>query len=203
VRAVHLPLIAAGAHKMSDKTKRKTPMSKPVLLTLCGSLRAASYNRLLIAEATRAFGDAEVIDTDLNLPLYDGDLEDEGIPAPVQTLIDQVRRADALVIGSPEYNKGITSVLKNAIDWLSRAKPNVLASKTAVIVSAAAGRTGGETAHFMAHSILTQLQVNVVHGPLILVASCHEEFDEDGRLRSDFYRGQVDDRMARLREMIG
>ncbi|MFD0859275.1 NADPH-dependent FMN reductase [Roseovarius aquimarinus] len=178
-------------------------MTKPVLLTLSGSLRKASFNRMLVAEAARAYGDAEVIEGDLNLPLYDGDVEDEGVPAPVQTLIDQVRRADALVIGSPEYNKGISGVLKNAIDWLSRAKPNVLADKKAVILSAAAGRTGGETGHFMTHSILTQLQVNVIHGPLILVAAAHNEFGEDGRLKNEFLSGQIADRMARLREELG
>ena len=177
-------------------------MSKPVLLTMSGSLRKGSYNRMLIAEAVRAFGEAEVIEGDLNLPLYDGDVEDEGTPPAVQTLLDQVVRADALVIGAPEYNKGISGVLKNAIDWLSRAKPPVLKDKVAVIMSAAGGRTGGETAHFMTHSILTQLQVNVVHGPLILVAAAQNEFDDDGTLNNDFLKGQVADRMARLRDVI-
>ena len=177
-------------------------MIKPVLLTLSGSLRKASYNRMLIAEAVRAYGDAEVMEADLNLPLYDGDVEEQGVPASVQTLIDQVRRADALIIGAPEYNKGISGVLKNAIDWLSRAKPNVLADQTAVILSAAGGRTGGETGHFMTHQILTQLQVNVVHGPLILVAAAHDEFGEDGTLDNEFLKGQIADRMARLREII-
>lgn len=177
-------------------------MSKPVLLTMSGSLRKASYNRQLIAEAVRAFGDAEVIDGNLDLPLYNGDVEDAGVPDPVQTLIDQTRRADALVIGAPEYNKGISGVLKNAIDWLSRANPSVLKDKPAVILSAAAGRSGGETAHFMAHSILTQLQVNVAHGPLILVAAAQKEFGEDGALNNDFLKQQIADRMARLRQMI-
>lgn len=177
-------------------------MSKPVLLTMCGSLRKGSYNRMLIAEAVRAFGEAEVIEGDLDLPLYNGDVEDEGIPPAVQILIDQVVRADALVIGAPEYNKGISGVLKNAIDWLSRPNPPVLKNKVAVIMSAAGGRSGGETGHFMTHSILTQLQVNVVHGPLILVAAAKNEFCEDGALNNDFLKGQVADRMARLRDMI-
>ncbi len=177
-------------------------MTKPVLLTMSGSLRKGSYNRMLIAEAVRAFGEAEVIEGDLNLPLYDGDLEERGMPASVQTLMDQARRADALIIGSPEYNKGITAPLKNAIDWLSRAKPNVLADHTAVILSASAGRTGGETAHFNTHQILTQLQVNVVHGPLILIAAAHNEFGEDGALNNDFLKGQIADRMERLRALL-
>ncbi|PVA10550.1 NADPH-dependent FMN reductase [Pelagivirga sediminicola] len=177
-------------------------MSTPVLLTMSGSLRKGSYNRMLIAEAVRAFGEAEVIEGDLDLPLFNGDVEDAGVPAKVQTLVDQVARADALIIGAPEYNKGISGVLKNAIDWLSRSKPPVLKDKIAVILSAAGGRTGGETGHFMTQSILTQLQVNVVHGPLILVAAAPKEFGEDGALNNDFLKGQVADRMARLRQML-
>lgn len=177
-------------------------MPKPKLLTLCGSLRKASYNRMLLAEAVRAFGDADVVEADLDLPLYNGDVEDAGRPASVQRLIDQVQVADALLIGSPEYNKGITGALKNAVDWLSRANPSVLKDRKAVILSAADGRTGGETAHFMTHSILTQLQVNVVHGPLILVATAQKFFDADGRLTNEFLQKQVADRMERLRSMI-
>ncbi|WP_113910990.1 NADPH-dependent FMN reductase [Roseovarius dicentrarchi] len=178
-------------------------MGKPVLLTMSGSLRKGSYNRMLIAEAVRAFGDADVMTGDLNLPLYDGDVEDEGMPASVQTLIDQVVRADALIIGAPEYNKGISGVLKNAIDWISRARPPVFKDKVAVILSAAGGRSGGETGHFMTHSILTQLQVHVVHGPLILVAAAQNEFDENGALTNDFLKKQIEARMTRLRELLG
>ncbi|MCZ4353364.1 NAD(P)H-dependent oxidoreductase [Roseovarius aestuarii] len=177
-------------------------MPKPHLLTMSGSLRKGSYNRMLLAEAVRAFGDADVTEGDLDLPLYNGDVEAQGIPDKVQRLMDQVKSADALLIASPEYNKGITGVLKNALDWLSRANPSVLKDHKAVILSAAGGRTGGETAHFMTHSILTQLQVNVVHGPLILVATAQDFFDEDGHLTNDFLSKQVADRMGRLRDLI-
>jgi chromate reductase, NAD(P)H dehydrogenase (quinone) len=177
-------------------------MRKPVLLTMCGSLRKASYNRMLVREAVRSFGPAEVIEGNLDLPLYNGDVEDAGLPRDVRTLMDQTRRADALVIGAPEYNKGISGVLKNAIDWLSRANPSILKDKPAVILSAAAGRSGGETGHFMTHSILTQLQLDVVHGPLILVAAAQKEFGEDGALTNDFLKRRIADRMKRLRETL-
>ncbi len=177
-------------------------MSKPVLLMLSGSLRKESYNRKLVSEAVNAFGPAEVIDGDLDLPLFNEDVEAVGYPEKVETLYDQVRRADALIIGAPEYNKGISGPLKNGIDWLSRPNPSILKDKKAVVLSAAGGRTGGETAHFMTVSILTQLQVNVVHGPLILVAQAQNEFDENGRLTNDFLKKQVTDRMERLRGML-
>ena len=82
-------------------------MSHPTLLGLSGSLRAGSFNRKLLSEAARLFGDAHYFEGDLNLPLYNGDLEDaEGIPAAVQKLADQIAAADAVLISTPEYNKG-------------------------------------------------------------------------------------------------
>lgn len=177
-------------------------MSKPTLLLMSGSLREASYNKMLLREAAGAYGEAEVIEADLDLPLYNGDVEAKGIPESVTRLMEQVRAADALLIGAPEYNKGISGVLKNATDWLSRFRDGPLRNKIAVVMSAAGGRTGGETAHFMTLNNLTQLQVQIVHGPLILVAAAQNEFDENGKLTNDFLKGQLKDRMDRLRGLI-
>lgn len=108
-----------GARKHAITKGR--PMSEPVLLTISGSLREGSYNRMLCRVAAEAFGPAKVVVGDLDLPLYNGDLESaEGIPAKVQMLADQIAGADAIVISAPEYNKGISGVLKNALDWVSR-----------------------------------------------------------------------------------
>lgn len=96
-------------------------MSDPILLSLSGSLRQSATNRKLLREAARLFDPGTHIEADLNLPLYDGDLEDgEGIPAAVQTLADQIAQAHAVIISTPEYNKGPSGVLKNALDWVSR-----------------------------------------------------------------------------------
>ena len=178
-------------------------MSTPKLLTISGSLRKGSFNRMLLKEAAIAFGDAEVTEADLNLPLYDGDLESsEGIPASVQKLADQIKEADAIVISSPEYNKGIPGVLKNALDWVSRVSEPVLKNKPTVVVSAAAGRTGGETAQFMVLSCLTQLQVRLLPGPAVLVATAGNEFDETGALKNDRYRETLTTRMQALRAEV-
>ena len=178
-------------------------MSTPKLLTISGSLRKGSYNRMLLGEAVKAFGDAEVTQADLNLPLYDGDLEEaEGIPAPVQTLADQIKATDAIVISSPEYNKGIPGVLKNALDWVSRVEGAVLKDKPTVVISAAAGRTGGETAQFMVLSCLTQLQVRLLPGPAVLVAGAMNEFDENGALKNDRYKETLTTRMQALRAEV-
>ena len=183
--------------------KRCTNMSNPTLLAIPGALRKGSFNRMLLNEAITAFGPAKVLEADLNLPLYDGDLEEaEGIPAAVQQLADQIATADAIVIASPEYNKGIPGVLKNALDWVSRVPGNVLAGKPVVVISAAAGRTGGETAQFMVLSCLAQLQVRLIPGPAVLVAGAMHEFDDDGKLTNDLYKAALKTRMENLRASV-
>lgn len=178
-------------------------MADLILLTISGSLRKGSFNTMLVREAARAFGPAEVTEADLHLPLYDGDLEDaEGIPAAVRKLADQIKAADAIVISSPEYNKGIPGVLKNALDWLSRVPGGVLKNKPTVVISAAAGRTGGETAQFMVLSCLAQLQVRLLLGPGVLVAGARNEFDENGNLTNERYKETLTTRMQALRDEV-
>ena len=88
----------------------------PDLLGISGSLRTNSLNRKLIRNAARLYKATDFVEADLRLPLYDGDLEDtSGVPAEVQTLADQIKAADAVVISTPEYNKSISGVLKNAL----------------------------------------------------------------------------------------
>ncbi len=179
-------------------------MSNPTLLTISGALRKGSHNRMLLAEAAQAFGPADVIEADLNLPLYDGDLEAaEGIPSSVQTLANQITNADAIVISAPEYNKGISGVLKNALDWVSRVEGMAFKDKPTVVIAASAGRTGGETAHFMTHSCLTQLQAHLLPGPSVLVAGAMNEFDADGRLTNEHYLHTLTIRMQALRAISG
>jgi chromate reductase len=175
-------------------------MADPKLLLLSGSLRKGSYNRMLLALAAGAFGPAQVTEGNLDLPLYDGDLEEaEGVPLAVQTLAAQIKDADAVVIGAPEYNKGITGVLKNALDWISRVPGGAFADKPTVVISASAGRTGGETAQFMTLSCLTQHQARLIPGPAVCVADAMNAFDENGRLRDETAQKLLAQRMERLR----
>lgn len=175
-------------------------MSDPTLLAMSGSLRKASFNRMLLAQAIEAFGPATVLEGDLNLPLYDGDLEERvGLPEAVQTLGEQLKQADAIVIASPEYNKGMSGVLKNATDWISRIPGGLLKGKPLAIMSATAGRTGGETARFMAMSNLLQLQARIVPGPAVLIASAQDAFDDAGKLKDDASVKMLHKQMEALR----
>ena len=178
-------------------------MSHPTLLTISGSLRKGSFNRMLLGQAVEGFGPARHIDADLHLPLYDGDLEDaEGIPDTVQALADQITAADAIVISSPEYNKGISGVLKNALDWISRVEGAVLKGKPVAVIAAAAGRTGGETARFMVLSCLVPLQPRLIPGAAVLIAGAGSAFDENGRLINEQTQKLLVQTMQALRAEI-
>lgn len=170
------------------------------LLGISGSLRLDATNRKLVREAARLFDPAEFIEADINLPLYDGDAEQaHGIPAKVQHLTSQIAEADAVVISTPEYNKGPSGVLKNALDWVSRNKPHPWQDKPVAVMSAAAGRAGGERAQMILRSFLVPFQPRVISGPEMHLAQSGDQFDANGRLTSEQYLKTLQALMDRLR----
>jgi len=174
-------------------------MSSLRLLGICGSLRKQSWNRKLMLEAARIFDPAEFVDANLRLPLYDGDLEAEGIPPEVQLLADQIGSADAVVIAGPEYNKAISGVLKNALDWVSRTKGGVWRDKPVAIVSAAAGRAGGERTQMTLRHAMVAFRPRLLQGPEVLIAAPDREFDAEGRLANERPMQLLTELMAELR----
>lgn len=174
-------------------------MSDPTLLGLCGALRAASTNRQLMHEAARAFGPCTFVEADLRLPLYDGDVEAAGLPEAVTTLAAQIKAADAIVVVTPEYNKALSGVLKNALDWVSRVPGGVWQKKPVAIMSAAAGRSGGERALASLRLALTPFRPQIQPGPEVLIAQSFDAFDAEGHLKDDRARTTLTEVMAELR----
>ena len=126
-------------------------MGNTTILTLVGSLRAASINRQLAEVAAQVSPDGVnvVIYEGLDhLPFYNEDLDTADAPAPVAALRDAAADADAVLVVTPEYNGSIPGVLKNAIDWLSRPYgSSALKDKPLAVIGAALGRYGGAWAH--------------------------------------------------------
>lgn len=174
------------------------------LLGISGSLRSASLNTKLVEEAARIVAPASFVLGDINFPLYNGDTEEaEGVPAAVQTLADQIAAADAVVISTPEYNKGPSGALKNALDWVSRTKGGPWAGKPVALMSATAGRAGGERAQFALRLWMVPFRARVLQGPEILVGSAHTEFDENGRIKGEMYNTHLAELMKALKAEIG
>lgn len=178
-------------------------MAKPSLVGISGSLRTGSTNSMLLAEAARLFGDCDYVQADIRFALYDADEEKaDGIPAAVQATADQIASADALLISTTEYNKGPSGVLKNALDWISRVDGNPWGGKPLAVMSAAAGRAGGERAQLILRSFMVPFQPRILQGPEIHLADSSNAFDDHGHLKGDMYVKELTELMKKLRAEI-
>jgi NAD(P)H-dependent FMN reductase len=182
----------------------------PRILAFSGSARLGSFNKKLLAvvvEATRAAGaDVTVLDfKELPIPLYDGDLEDaEGMPANAKKLVELVTQHSGLLIASPEYNSQMTPLLKNAIDWCTRADENPLEGKVAAVVSASPGMFGGVRSLTLARQLLVHLGCHLVPVQCVL-PHASKAFDEAGALKEERSRKaavSVANELVRLTRLI-
>jgi chromate reductase len=172
------------------------------LLGISGALRQGSTNRKLLKEAARLFGECNYTEADINLPLYDGDDEEaSGVPAAVQTLAQQIVNADAVIISTPEYNKGPSGALKNALDWVSRVEGAPWAGKPVAVMAAAAGRAGGERATMTLRSFMQPFRTRILQGPELHLAASYEAFDENGQLKGEMYIKDLTQLMKDLRAL--
>ena len=156
------------------------------LSAFCGSLRKASLNRL----ALTAFAERLPAGTTLSTieigdwPLYDADVQAQGFPAKVQAAQKTMLEADGIVLVSPEYNYGISGVLKNAIDWLSRMTPQPFAAKPTALFGASMGLLGSARAQYQLRQTLVFLDGRPVNKPEVMIAQAHTKF-ADGKLTDE------------------
>lgn len=175
------------------------------VLAISGSLRTASFNRkaLQIAKRFAADAGAEVTEIDLrelNLPLYDQDIQDKGLPESVRKFKAAVESADVLLIASPEYNYGVSGVLKNAIDWASR-QGNSWGGKWAAIFGASDGIVGTLRGQFQLRHVLTSVNVFVVPQPQVFIRNANEAFNPDGSLKDEKLNDQLKKLVVRTLEI--
>jgi len=176
------------------------------VLGIAGSLRSGSHNRALIRAARElARPGVEIVEFDLHgLPFYDGDVEAAGDPEAVADLKDAIRSADALLIATPEYNRGIPGVLKNAIDWASRpALASPLAGKPVAIVGASTGRGGTARAQQQLREALEFPRAVVLDEPQVLVPEAFMRFNEHGELVDEETRSSIAELLDSLAVVAG
>lgn len=170
------------------------------VLGISGSLRKASLNTALLRAAAglapegMSFRFADIS----GIPLYDGDVNAQGIPGPAQVLIDQVAEADAVVIATPEYNYSVPGVLKNAIDWVSRANPQPFAGKPVAIMGASAGALGTARAQYHLRQVFVFLNSHVMNKPEVFVGGAQGKFGAGGTLTDEATAGIVAKQMQAL-----
>lgn len=166
----------------------------PRILVFGGSLRRDSYNHKLASLAAQAAKEAGAEVTlirlrDFPMPVYDQEIEDTtGLPEEAKRLKKLFAAHDGFLIASPEYNSGISSSLKNAIDWVSRQETDdepalaAFQGKAAALMAASPGALGGLRGLVQVRAILGNIGVLVLPGQLAL-PKAHEAFDGDGALK--------------------
>ncbi len=162
-------------------------MSEPIkLVAFCGSLRQGSFNKMALhAFIERAPAGTSVQTIEIgDWPLYNADIQAKGFPDKVQAAQKAMIEADGLVLVSPEYNYGISGVLKNAIDWLSRTTPQPFAAKPTALLGASGGALGTARAQYQLRQTLVFLDGRPVNKPEVMIGQAQNRFT-DGKLNDE------------------
>jgi len=154
------------------------------IVGFAGSLRHNSYNKSALKAASELLHEEatlEILDL-ADLPFFNQDLEDIGIPESVVSFKEKIASADAILISTPEYNYSIPPVLKNAIDWASRGKDFPLNGKPVAIMSASTGLFGGVRAQYHLRQVCVAVNLNPLNRPEVFIMTANKKIDEEGNL---------------------
>lgn len=183
-------------------------MSAVKLLVFSGSTRAGSVNTKLataVANLAKKMGArvTQISLSDYPAPLFDADWEAEnGIPQSITDLSALMGDHDAVFIASPEYNSGVTPLLKNTIDWLSRLKPNPFKDPVFSLGGASPGVLGGIRGLFSLRATLVGL--NAITMPeQLTVGGAGSAFNEDGSFAVERTQGFATVQLERLIDVAG
>lgn len=155
-----------------------------------GSLREKSSNLALaktLEEVAPADVDFEYVD--IQQPLYSEDIEAVGIPEGVQMLKKTIEGADGVLFVTPEYNRSVPGVLKNAIDWASRPYGQTsFYNKPIGVAGVSVGPVGTAVAQAELRHIMLFQNARVMGQPEVYVANASEVFGPNGELLSDRWK---------------
>ena len=183
-------------------------MSQYQVAVVVGSLRKDSFNRQLASAIVKlappefAFKQLEIGD----LPLYNQD--DDAQPAPpVKRLKAEIAAAQALLFVTPEYNRSVPGVLKNAIDHASRPYgQNAWAGKPAGVIGASVGANGTAMAQQHLRNVLAYLDVPTLGQPEAFIHAKEGLFDGAGNIGPDskaFLQKWIDQYVAWVKKQLG
>lgn len=168
-------------------------VDKLKILGISGSLRDGSYNTAALHAAGELLPEnaqLEIFDIS-GFPPFDQD-EDTEPPQKVKELKAAVRRADAILFSSPEYNYSVPGHLKNAIDWASRPYgDNAWEGKPALIMGASIGIIGTARMQYHLRQIMVFLDMHPINRPEVMISNAAEKFDENGKLTDESTRKHI------------
>ena len=179
-------------------------MSDLKVLGICGSLRRKSLNMAALRAANELLppGMSLQITSIADLPMFNQDVLDAGMPEPVKRLRAEIAQADGLLIACPEYNFSMTAPLKNAIDWASRPPDQPIQDKPIAIFSVTPGPVGGARVQYDLRRILVQLWGHVLPRPEVFIGNSAAKFDAEGRLTDETTRKFLTAQLAGFKDWI-
>jgi chromate reductase len=189
---------------LPNRRKEETVVN---IVSICGSLRKASYNRMLM-QALPALAPPVMVIAEAPsfaaLPLYNADVQGAtGFPSEATALADAIRAADGVIFCTPEYNFSLPGGLKNAIDWVSRLPDQPFAGKPVAIQSASPGPLGGARVQYDLRRTMVFLDALTLNKPEVFVGSCASKFDEKtGALNDETTRGFVRQQLEAFAKFI-
>jgi chromate reductase len=177
------------------------------IIGISGSLRKGSFNTLLLKAAQEVMpsGSTLEIASISGIPLYNFDVETEGIPEAVDLLKERIVAAQGLLLVTPEYNNSIPGVFKNTIDWLSRPPkdiPRIFNGRPVALIGASTSLAGTRFSQVAWLPVLRTLGTRPWFGKLLYVPTATQAFDTEGRLIDDKVRAQLTQVMAGFAEFI-
>jgi chromate reductase len=174
------------------------------ILGICGSLRKGSFSMgaLRACKEMMPEGMSLSIAAIGDLPMYNEDLFQAGMPEPVRRLRAEIAAADGLLIATPEYNFSVTPVLKNAIDWASRPPSQPFQDKPIALVTAAQGPLGGGRVQYDLRRILVGLWGHVLPRPEVFIGHAQTKFDAQGNLTDETTKKFLADLLAGFKDWV-
>ena len=181
-------------------SETRTPSREPVIriAALCGSLRPGSYTRaalkLALESAAEMQAETELIDLREYTLAYQDGLRDAARPPDVARLSEALRRADGILLGTPEYHGSFSGVLKNALDLMGF---DEFEGKMVGLLGVSGGVMGAHEALNGLRTIGRSLHAWVVPEQ-VSIAEAWKVFGEDGRVKSS----EVEDRIRRFGRQV-
>ncbi|MEY2420946.1 MAG: hypothetical protein QOI95_1013 [Acidimicrobiaceae bacterium] len=176
-------------------------------LVLSGSMRAGSLNTQLARLAAATIGaNGGMVDfasmAEFEMPPYNGDAEDDsGIPAGADALRQRIEAADAFILASPEYNGSMAGLVKNAVDWVSRFRPQPFSGRHAILISASPSMVGGNRGLWSLRVPLEHLGAHVF-ADMFSLAQAHDALDADGQMSRDSLRERFDMTLMSFMDLV-
>jgi chromate reductase len=178
-------------------------MANLKILGICGSLRKASLNMAALHACNGLLppGMTLQIASIADIPMYNQDVFDAGMPEPVKRLRSEITAADGLLFASPEYNFSLSAPLKNAIDWASRPPNQAFQDKPCAMFSCTPGPLGGARVQYDLRRMLAQLWAYPLPRPEVFIGNAPSKFAE-GKLTDETTRKFLTELLAGFRDWI-